>query len=125
MQHIKLFDTKLYQDIYDNPNESLQACENCINKICEEYAVSMPGETSFSKYDNKCWQVLINIDKNSTPIRLIDTGYLEKIIKVSGIIVSVSRTFPKAISVKCKCSHCGFETTISNSYGGGSISLPR
>lgn len=38
--------------------------------------------------------------------------------------MSVSRTFPKATMVKCKCTHCGYETTITG-HGGGSIQLPR
>lgn len=74
MQDIKLQNTKLFQDIYDKPNESLRACEECINKICEEISASMPGESSFSLYDIKSWQIVVNIDKNPTPIKQVDTA---------------------------------------------------
>jgi len=53
------------------------------------------------------------MEKVATLIREVDTAYLEKLLKVSGIIVSVSRTFPKATVVQCKCTHCGYETTVT------------
>lgn len=49
MQHVKLFNGKLFQDIYDFPNNSIRACEDCVHKICEELSAEMPGEASFSK----------------------------------------------------------------------------
>lgn len=86
---------------------SLKACEDCVHRICEDLSTDMPGEASFSKYDHKSWQILIHMEKTPTLIRQVDTAYLEKLLKVSGIIVSVSRTFPKATMVRCKCTHCG------------------
>jgi len=86
----------------------IHLCEEVMNEWISNFAKSLdPHENSdFCNYDNKVWMLLLRVNKEITAIRDLDSSHLNKIIKVSGIVSSISKTSTRASKIHVRCNTC-------------------
>jgi len=70
-------------------------------------------------------QVLFVGNLQQTPIRAISAKEVNRLVLVPGIVISSSRTRPKAVSIAIRCRNCASERTLQLASGFGSVPLPR
>ena len=70
-------------------------------------------------------QVQIASSAEPIPMRLLDSGKISKLVRLSGIVISTSSPVSKPASVYVVCRACslGRHLPVTSSFGG--VSLPR
>lgn len=70
-------------------------------------------------------QITLSSDQESVPIRQMNASHVNKLVKIPGIVISASRTRPKAITVNMKCRSCGHVRMMQCKSAFGQVSMPR
>mmetsp|Transcript_9172 Transcript_9172/g.22996 ORF Transcript_9172/g.22996 Transcript_9172/m.22996 type:complete len:615 (+) Transcript_9172:3-1847(+) len=70
-------------------------------------------------------QVVLRSRAVPIAIRHLSSDHLGKLVCIPGIVISASRTRPKAVRLSLKCTGCSSTITISSTGGLGSIVIPR
>jgi DNA replication licensing factor MCM5 len=60
-----------------------------------------------------------------TPIREITAAEVNRLLLVPGIVISASRTRPRAVAVTLRCKKCGSERRVLSEGGMSSVAFPR
>ena len=60
-----------------------------------------------------------------TQIRSINASHVHTLLKVPGIVISQTKTRPKAVAVHIRCSKCNHSMDLPVTSAFGSVSLPR
>jgi DNA replication licensing factor MCM5 len=69
-------------------------------------------------------QVILNTEEKALPIRTLTAVQIASIVVVQGIVVSASRTRPKAIKMTIMCSNCNATMSVSAKEGYSHVTLP-
>ena len=71
-------------------------------------------------------QVCLESDQHAlTQIRSINASHVHTLLKVPGIVISQTKTRPKAVAVHIRCSKCNHSMDLPVTSAFGSVSLPR
>lgn len=70
-------------------------------------------------------QILFLGDLIETPIRSIAATHVNSLLRVPGIVITATRTRPKASMVTIKCKKCGYVKELQGTHGLSARSLPR
>ena len=71
-------------------------------------------------------QVCLQSDQHAlTQIRSINASHVHTLLKVPGIVISQTKTRPKAVAVHIRCSKCNHSMDLPVTSAFGSVSLPR
>jgi len=110
------------------PDQAIPLCEDVLGEWVRAFVVKFERSNyneDFCNADSKVWQLLLNLDKDVTPIRSLDTALLNKITRVSGIVSSISRTISRAVKIHLKCSNCFYEIHVFSKNGQSGDSIPK
>ena len=70
-------------------------------------------------------QITVTSDQAPTPMRGIEASDVNRLLQVSGIVISATRTRAKALKIVCKCSNCGHYLSLPCTNGVSGATLPR
>jgi DNA replicative helicase MCM subunit Mcm2 (Cdc46/Mcm family) len=71
------------------------------------------------------FQVVLASDMAATRIREITAAHVNKLVVVPGIIITASRTAPKATKVALRCRNCGNRIFVDVASAFGGAPVPR
>ncbi|KAJ3386334.1 minichromosome maintenance protein 5 [Lobulomyces angularis] len=117
--HLSSFDEVLSQALKGKPNELLPLFEEGVKALAMQSNLSGPAE------ELPNFQIMLLSDDGTLPIRLLDTSYISKLVRISGIIISASQLQAKATLVHLMCKSCRHTMVLPVSSGFGPIQLPR
>ena len=118
---VKSFNSRLHDAIVSSPGEFLPLVE----KGAREALISLLGSTTEEGFPMPSLQVLLVGELIPTNIRTISAADVNKLLLVPGIIISASRTKPKATSITIRCKGCGTERELACGAGFSGVQLPR
>ncbi|KAF0990983.1 hypothetical protein HZS_3422 [Henneguya salminicola] len=122
IEDLSCFKENLSDKLIENPSVYLPLFETAALQAADEITHPRPlGDEIIQNI-----QILLSWSCNPYPIREIKSNRVSKLVKISGVIVSVSAVRMKSVSMTIQCRSC--RTTIPNikiKSGMDSHSLPR
>jgi len=67
----------------------------------------------------------MKINNNYINIKSLDTSFIGKLVRISGIVISVSKSISKPIKFHLRCSKCMHEKIIKSKNGLSGNIIPR
>ncbi|KAJ3121152.1 minichromosome maintenance protein 5 [Nowakowskiella sp. JEL0407] len=116
--HIVSYDEELANHLKDRPAEYLPLFENAIRKLAAQ--TRLGGES-----DAPECQVMILSNSNPIPLRELDTMYMSKLVRISGIIIASSPLQAKATHIHIMCKTCRSTKVVPVNGGLSGVQLPR
>ncbi|KAL7718307.1 DNA replication licensing factor MCM5 [Entamoeba marina] len=114
MKDIQNYDENLKEALYKHATEFITIFEDNLSILAKN--LKLPNKQDFiaSDTDGPMMQLLLK-DNSSQSIhpRTLQSSHLSKIIKISGIIVSISKVEPKVCKAHVKCRNCQKEQVIN------------
>ncbi|EFA81776.1 MCM family protein [Heterostelium album PN500] len=111
LDHLDQFDSNLSYQVLNKPNEVIPLFENAAKLAVKQMKFKIE-----LKDINDIQVVFVN-SQDSTSIRSLKSNHIAKLIKISGIVVSASRTQPRPVLLVAKCRVCGHQLNINVSPG--------
>ena len=91
----------MYERLAHHPIDSLKLMEKAVESYLKEY------QSEYHCKEVSEWQVVLRSDDHPVQIRSIKSHMISKMFVVSGIIISTTKPYIKASSLKVQCRNCG------------------
>lgn len=62
-------------------------------------------------------QLFVKSSQMPLQLRNVNAEHVNRLIKVSGIVISASRAQSKAVHIECRCTSCGNKVTVACASG--------
>lgn len=97
LEHLASYDSGLFELVKRQPNSVIGLFEEGVKSLAEQTGIveTVPF-----------FQVMLLLHQAPTPIRMLATGMMCVLVRVSGIVVSASQLTAKATSVHIMCKSC-------------------
>ncbi|ELP88089.1 DNA replication licensing factor mcm5, putative [Entamoeba invadens IP1] len=124
---IQNFDESIKEAFYKHSSEFLSIFENVLSTIVKPMNDFKPKENFIEYEDGSPLMQVIVKDATNLVIqpRSLQSSHLSKVIRVDGIIVSISRVEPKVVKAFLRCRSCGKETSVYVPPCCGIVQYPR
>jgi DNA replication licensing factor MCM5 len=152
LEDLTAFDPYLAEQVRERPDVVLPLCELAAKLAARDYRTrDERGELGDTEFDEFRDNELLNMDSSSSSsstlidaaferseiqvvlatcpdshsIRTLASEHIGKLVSVPGMVISASRTRPKATHLGVVCIGCGQKLTIPTRPGFGTATLPR
>ncbi|KAI8322341.1 MCM-domain-containing protein [Martensiomyces pterosporus] len=121
LQDLASFDESLSQQLVNHPIDILPlfelAARNSARKIISPSTAGLRDVPEI--------QVTVHSNTNVVNIRELGSGYISKLVCVSGIVIGASSLASKATSVLLQCRNCRHTKAVSVGGGFAGVQIPR
>ncbi|ODV80692.1 MCM-domain-containing protein [Suhomyces tanzawaensis NRRL Y-17324] len=121
-EHLIGFNEELNKKLTDDPTEMIPLFETAITDVGKRIAYLSNDEVPL---DFPTCQLILYSNASRVSIRNLDSEYISKIVRVSGIIISTSVLSSRATQVQLICRSCKHTMKIKLKTGFGQINLPN
>eukprot|EP01132_Coremiostelium_polycephalum_P003714 gene3714-4627_t len=117
IDHLTQYDSDLTNYLLSKPNEIIPIFEDAIKEAIKSM--------NFDTESVEEIQVLFRSAATPSPIRSLKSNSIARLVKISGIVISASRTQPKPITMKIRCKNCDNELMIHIRPGISHSMMPQ
>lgn len=136
LDDLQEYDEQLATALRTNPRFYVPVLEAAVGEIsvrlrndddADELHNNNQPENEHAKYirDAASKQVVLTSSEESKLIRELQASNIATFVRVTGIVISASRTQCKAKSIRLECRNCHDVITISVNQGLGGVAIPR
>ncbi|KAI8909693.1 MCM2/3/5 family-domain-containing protein, partial [Gorgonomyces haynaldii] len=118
LAHLGQFDEELRQQLRQQPKMLIPLFEEAVRKMA--ISTHIVEDQQFQR----C-QVMLISRSNPQPIRGLDSTFISKLVRVSGIVISVNGLQAKATQVQIMCRACRHIKVLDIGSGVSGLVLPR
>ncbi|OIR56846.1 MAG: DNA replication licensing factor Mcm5 [Amphiamblys sp. WSBS2006] len=120
MEHIFVYDETLGDVFLREPNMLVPMLETAACGLAKRMCETEEEESVITGF-----QVLVRSSLSLTPIHFLSSHHIAKIVRISGIVISVSTCLLRPQIIYAVCRSCMSHVTVSSKHAFGGISLPR
>ncbi|KAI9596081.1 MCM2/3/5 family-domain-containing protein [Syncephalis fuscata] len=120
--HMSTYDESLAQMTKDRPAELLPLFEAAVKQSAKRILHANPDGTPRTVPD--C-QVIFRSDMRMTHVRELNANYINKLVRIPGIVIGASTLSSKATNVVVMCRSCRTHRSLMINSGIASLQLPR
>eukprot|EP00188_Purpureofilum_apyrenoidigerum_P000926 Plantae.Rhodophyta-Purpureofilum_apyrenoidigerum.ctg14680.p1 GENE.Plantae.Rhodophyta-Purpureofilum_apyrenoidigerum.ctg14680~~Plantae.Rhodophyta-Purpureofilum_apyrenoidigerum.ctg14680.p1 ORF type:complete len:763 (+),score=117.86 Plantae.Rhodophyta-Purpureofilum_apyrenoidigerum.ctg14680:455-2743(+) len=136
LDHLQEYDNILAESVRKNPGYYLPVLEmaageisvRLLNDTDADDLANARGENGDGAIDIRkraAVQVTLTSSEMPKPIRDLQASSISNLIRVTGIVISVSRVHCKALTVTLECKQCRERKIVHTRSGLGGIQIPR
>jgi DNA replication licensing factor MCM5 len=123
LEDIQAFDDELAGFIRRSPNEWIERIEHAVGRVIRR--LQLPLDEAGARSGSAPVQVLLHSQEHAFPLRELQSGQLDRLVRVNGIVIAASKVRAKAQTVWLRCQHCDYRKMIRASLGFGGFQVPR
>ncbi|TPX44036.1 hypothetical protein SeMB42_g04458 [Synchytrium endobioticum] len=121
LAHLMSFDEALANNLKDSPGRHLSWFELAVCRVAKQNTLS----SSSPEPNDPEWQVMLLSNANPVPLREIESTYISKLVRISGIVISASMLSAKMTQVVMTCKTCRHVRRENVHAGIAIIERPR
>ena len=127
LEHLNNFDSALKDVLQEAPSAFLPIFEEAAREVLNTLAVQQHSSDDASDDASKIPAIQITLTSRRhslTPIRRINAGHVNNLIKVPGIVISQQKVKPKAVVIAIRCKTCKSLEYLRCPVAFGGVRIP-